>query len=64
MLLLPEAPPPLPRGVRRQRSRKAAPGEMIEFALADVEKARLAPEWEFDRSAIPRSAPEGSQISD
>jgi ribosome maturation factor RimP len=64
MLLLPEAPPPPPRGVRRQRSRKAAPGEMIEFALADVEKARLAPQWEFDRSAIPRSAPEGSQISD
>ena len=64
MLLLPEAPPAPPRGARRQRSRKAAPGEMIEFALADVEKARLAPEWEFDRSAIPRSAPEGSQISD
>jgi ribosome maturation factor RimP len=64
MLLLPEAPPPPPRGARRQRSRKAAPGEMIEFALADVEKARLAPEWEFDRSAIPRSAPEGSQIPD
>jgi len=64
MLLLPEAPPPLPKGARRQRARKAAPGEMIEFALADVEKARLAPDWEFDRSALPRSAPEGSQISD
>jgi ribosome maturation factor RimP len=64
MLLLPEAPPPPPRGARKQRARKAAPGEMIEFALADVEKARLAPEWEFDRSAIPRNAPEGSQISD
>jgi ribosome maturation factor RimP len=61
MLLLPEAPPPPPKGARRQRARKAVPGETIEFALAEVEKARLAPEWEFDRNAIPRTAP---QVSD
>jgi len=64
MLLLPEAPPPPPRGARRQRARKAAPGEVIEFALADVEKARLAPEWEFDRNAIARNAPQDPQNSD
>ncbi len=58
MLLLPEAPPPPARGARRPR--KAAPGETIEFALADVEKARLAPEWEFDRDALPRAAPSGA----
>jgi ribosome maturation factor RimP len=58
MLLLPEAPPPPPKGARRPRARKAVPGETIEFALADVEKARLAPEWEFDRNAIPRTAPQ------
>ncbi len=61
MLLLPEAPPPPPKGARRQRARKAVPGATIEFALAEVEKARLAPEWEFDRNAIPRTAP---QVSD
>ncbi len=59
--MLPEAPPPPPKGARRQRARKAVPGETIEFALAEVEKARLAPEWEFDRNAIPRTAP---QVSD
>jgi ribosome maturation factor RimP len=64
MLLLPEAPPAPVRGARKQRSRKAAPGEVIEFALADVEKARLAPEWEFDRNAIPRAASQDPQISD
>jgi len=64
MLLLPEAPPPPPKGAKRQRARKAVPGEVIEFALADVEKARLAPEWEFDRNAIPRTAPQDPQISD
>ena len=64
MLLLPEAPPPPPKGAKRQRARKAAPGEVIEFALAEVEKARLAPEWEFDRNAIPRTAPQDPQISD
>ena len=61
MLLLPEAPPPPARGARKARPRKAAPGETVEFALAEVEKARLAPEWEFDRSAIPRSAPAGAE---
>jgi ribosome maturation factor RimP len=60
MLLLPEAPPPPAKGARRPRARKAAPGETIEFALADVEKARLAPEWEFDRNAIPRTAPQAT----
>ncbi len=60
MLLLPEAPPPPARGARRPRPRKAEPGTTIEFALAEVEKARLAPEWEFDRSAIPRTAPSGA----
>ena len=64
MLLLPEAPPPPPKGAKRQRARKAAPGVVIEFAVAEVEKARLAPEWEFDRSAIPRSAPQDPHISD
>lgn len=63
VLLLPEAPPPPARGARRLRPRKAAPGETVEFALADVEKARLAPEWEFDRSAIPRNAPSGAGSS-
>jgi len=57
MQLVPEAPPPAPRGARRLQPRKAEVGETIEFALADVEKARLAPEWEFDRNAIARSAP-------
>jgi ribosome maturation factor RimP len=60
MLLLPEAPPPPPRGARRPRPRKAEPGETIEFALADVEKARLAPEWEFDRNALSRAVPSGA----
>jgi ribosome maturation factor RimP len=36
----------------RGRARRAGPAEAapVEFALADVEKARLAPEWEFKRS--------------
>jgi len=52
MTLLPTVPPPVPvaKG-RRPRPRKAVPGETVEFALAEVEKARLAPEWEFERSA-------------
>ena len=58
--LLPEAPPPPPRGARRGRVRKAEPGETIEFALSEVEKARLAPEWEFDRTALARSASPGA----
>jgi len=61
MTLVPEAPPPPPRGTRRLRSRKVVEGETIEFALAEVEKARLAPEWEFDRNALARSAPAGSE---
>lgn len=56
MALVPEAPPP-GRGVKRSRSKAAVELETIEFALADVEKARLAPEWEFDRNAIGRAAP-------
>lgn len=52
MQLLPEAPPPPLRGARRHRTAKAAPGATIDFALAEVEKARLAPEWEFDRTAL------------
>jgi len=57
MTLVPEPPPPAPRGARRARARKVEAGETVEFALADVEKARLAPEWEFDRGAIDRIAP-------
>jgi len=59
MTLLPEAPAPgtkAARGSRRPRKRLAE-HETIEFALADVEKARLAPEWEFDRDAIGAAAP-------
>jgi len=55
MTLVPEPAPPAPRGARRARKVEAA--ETVEFALADVEKARLAPEWEFDRDAIKRVAP-------
>lgn len=56
MTLVPEAPPAPARGTRRGKAK--APGELqtIEFALADVEKARLAPEWEFDRQAMGRAA--------
>ena len=57
MTLVPEAPPAPLRGSRRPRAKAAVELETIEFALADVEKARLAPEWEFDRNAIGRSAP-------
>jgi ribosome maturation factor RimP len=56
MTLVPEAPPAPPRGVRRGRAKPPAQLETIEFALAEVEKARLAPEWEFDRNAIGRAA--------
>jgi ribosome maturation factor RimP len=59
MLLLPEAPAPgtkSAKGSRRPRKR-VAELETIEFALADVEKARLAPEWEFDRDALGAAAP-------
>jgi len=56
MTLVPEPPPPGPRGKRGSRARKVEVGETLEFALADVEKARLAPEWEFDRDAIDRTA--------
>lgn len=55
MTLVPE-PAPAPRGAHKGRVRKAQVGETVEFALADVEKARLAPEWEFDRAALQRSA--------
>ena len=57
MALVPEALPPPARGAKRPRSKAAVELETIEFALADVEKARLAPEWEFDRNAIGRAAP-------
>jgi len=53
MTLVPE---PAPRGARKARLHKPQTGETVEFALADVEKARLAPEWEFDRAALQRSA--------
>jgi ribosome maturation factor RimP len=56
MTLVPEAPPAPARGVRRGKAKAPAPLETIEFALADVEKARLAPEWEFDRQALGRAA--------
>jgi len=56
MTLVPEPPSPGPRGKRGSRARKVEVGETLEFALADVEKARLAPEWEFDRDAIDRTA--------
>jgi ribosome maturation factor RimP len=57
MTLVPEAQPAPARGARgRQRAKPAAELETIEFALADVEKARLAPEWEFDREAMGRTA--------
>jgi ribosome maturation factor RimP len=56
MTLVPEAPPPPARGARRTRARPAAQLETIEFALGEVEKARLAPDWEFDRSAMGRAA--------
>ena len=57
MTLVPEAPPPSPRGAKRPRTKAVVELETIEFALAEVEKARLAPEWEFDRNAIGRAAP-------
>jgi len=56
MTLLPPPQAPGPKGARRPRAGKAEEFETIEFALADVEKARLAPEWEFDRNAISRTA--------
>lgn len=57
MALVPEAPPPAPRGAKRPRAKAVVALQEIEFALADVEKARLAPEWEFDRNAIGRATP-------
>jgi ribosome maturation factor RimP len=57
MTLVPEAPPPPARGAKRPRVKTVLELETIEFALADVEKARLAPEWEFDRNAIGRAVP-------
>jgi ribosome maturation factor RimP len=65
LVLVPEAPAPGTRPARSAgkgagkaaRRGAHAPGETVEFALADVEKARLAPEWEFDRDAMERSAP-------
>ncbi len=54
MRLVP-APQPLPRGARKSRERNLQVGETVEFALADVQKARLAPEWEFDRGAMNRA---------
>lgn len=51
MALIPAAGAAPAKGARRQRARTAAPAETVEFALADVEKARLAPDWEFERGA-------------
>jgi ribosome maturation factor RimP len=56
MTLVPEAAPAPARGAKRGRG-KAVQLETVEFALGEVEKARLAPEWEFDREAIGRAAP-------
>lgn len=62
MALIPEGALPAGgarRGVAGARKAGAAvPEETIEFALADVEKARLAPEWEF---AAPESARRGGR---
>jgi ribosome maturation factor RimP len=55
MTLVP-APQPSPRGTRKSRGRALQVGETVEFPLADVQKARLAPEWEFDRGAMQRAA--------
>ena len=54
--LVPEAPPPPPKGTRKARPRKVEAGATVEFAVGDVEKARLAPDWEFDQAAIGRGA--------
>lgn len=54
MTLVP-APQPSPPGARKSRARKLEVGETVEFALADVQKARLAPDWEFDRGAMHRA---------
>jgi ribosome maturation factor RimP len=59
MVLVPEAPPPAARGARR--AKPAPEGETVEFALADVQKARLAPDWEFDRRAMERTGPSRSK---
>jgi len=55
MTLVP-APQPSPRGARKARVRELEVEETVEFALADVQKARLAPEWEFDQGAMQRTA--------
>jgi len=55
MTLVP-APEPLPRSTRKSRGRELQVGETVEFPLTDVQKARLAPEWEFDRGAMQRAA--------
>jgi len=55
MTLVP-APQPMPRGTRKARVREQEVGQTVEFALADVQKARLAPEWEFDRDAMRRAS--------
>jgi len=55
MTLVPAAQPST-RGTRKSRVRELEMGETVEFALADVQKARLAPEWEFDRGAMHRAA--------
>lgn len=53
MVLLPEPVVPV-RGARRSRT-KLLDLEQIDFVLADIEKARLAPEWEFDKAAVEQS---------
>ena len=57
MTLVPEAAPAPARGVRRSRAKAPAELPTVEFAIGEVEKARLAPEWEFDREAIGRAVP-------
>ncbi len=51
-------PVPPPQAGGAKRTRKAAQEDAVEFALVDVEKARLAPEWDFDRDAMQRAAQE------
>jgi ribosome maturation factor RimP len=56
LMLLPGPAAPAAKGERRMKAKKVLQAETIEFALAEVEKARLAPEWEFERNAVAASA--------
>lgn len=52
--LVPEAVAPV-RGARRPAKAKAISFEIVDLRSADIEKARLAPDWEFDRVAAEQS---------